>query len=118
MSDESSLQIQEGSMIEDFIRIIDTDNVKVNYFVAAARYLQVHWNSGNGKSSFRLKYKTGIGMTLLYHISFTQLDIAQLVASPLAAPLVQGKTLAWLHTLVKIDHVICSVVKTISSKKG
>ena len=68
MSDASSLQIQEGSMIEDFIRIIDTDNVKVNYFVSAARYLQVHWNSGNGKSSFTLKYKTGMRMTLLYHI--------------------------------------------------
>ena len=68
MSDESSLQIQEGSMIDDFIRIINTDNVKVNYFVSAARYLQVNWNSGNGKSSFRLKYKTGISMPLLYHI--------------------------------------------------
>ena len=59
MSDESWLQVQEGSMIDDFTRINDTEHVKVNYFVSAARYLQVHWNSGNGKSNFRLNYKTG-----------------------------------------------------------
>ena len=68
MSDQASLQIQEGSLIDDFKRIIGTENVKVNYFVSAARYLQVHWNSGSGNSSFTLKYKTGIKMTLLYHL--------------------------------------------------